>query len=392
MQRIGCLFLFLSLFFLSSCSEKKKKSGLTLDDCPIIAVKEGELVTMDFSLVKDTFDFPLSALLSNYEIIQLENSEEALVGNTNAYAVSENYIGLFTTPSSSYKLFNKKGKFICELSSVGQGPDEYLIAIYDSFIDEKYKKVYLLSYMAKKLLVYDFEGNPLEHIYFPFTVHKGRFIVDEEKQELLMMALPFEDTPLAIWRQDFKGNILEGIDAKPFIIDPGDYSNDVNDAFNTNHLDYSLFHWYPTPDSLYHYDASVNKITPVFTIKWRKEEIIRHDYTELSDYYLSRLIYESATATYVPRRPLIIVDKKNLRGCYINIKYNMLGNIDGPSWCTFNRGHFIAGFFPHELKEQIKKTLSHPEKFTQETKDRLIKLDKSITEDDNNILLIGKLK
>jgi hypothetical protein len=70
----------------------------------------------------------------------------------------------------------------------------------------------------------------------------------------------------------------------------------------------------------------------------------------------------------------------------------MLGNIDGPAWCNFIRGYFIASFYPYELKEQLGKALSRPEKLTPEMKDKLQKLNKSITEDDNNILLIGKLK
>ncbi|MDR2970038.1 MAG: 6-bladed beta-propeller [Tannerellaceae bacterium] len=380
------------LYTCFSCSEKKNKSGLTLDDCPVIATKTGDLTTLDFSLVKDTFDFPLSALLSGYEIIRLENSDEALIGDTYAYAVSENYIGMMTVSPNHYKLFDKKGKYISTLSSVGQGPDEYLISIYDSYIDEKNRKVYLLSSMANKLLVYDFDGNPLEHIRFPFTVHKGRFIVDEEKQELLMMALPFEDTPLAVWIQDFKGNIIQSIDSEPFVIDPGDYSNEVNDALNTNQIDYSLFHWWPTQDSLYHYNRQKNQLTPVFTVKWKNEEIIRHDYTELADFYSTILVYESATPTFTPRRPRVIVDKNTLRGCYVNLKYNMLGNIDGPSWCVFNRGYCIASFYPHELKEELGKTLSRPERLTQEMKDRLTKLNRSITDDDNNIMFVGKLR
>jgi hypothetical protein len=56
-----------------------------------------------------------------------------------------------------------------------------------------------------------------------------------------MMALPFIDTPSAIWLQDFQGNILQEYPSTQFVIEPGDYSNEVNFAFNTPALAYSLF-------------------------------------------------------------------------------------------------------------------------------------------------------
>ncbi|MDR1161537.1 MAG: 6-bladed beta-propeller, partial [Tannerellaceae bacterium] len=340
-----CFYAALCLFLLFSCSEEKKKPRLTLDDCPVIATQAGDLTTLDLSLVRDTFDFPLSALLSGYELIRLENnSEKALVGATGSYAVSENYIGLYTDSPKDYKLFNKKGEYIRSISSVGQGPDEYPGGVYDSYIDEKNNKVYLFT--SIKLLVFDLEGNPLKHIRFPFMVPKGRFMVDEEKQELLMTALPFPDTPLAVWIQDFEGNIIRGIDSKPFAINPPDYSNEVDVSFNTGGIDYSLFHWVPTQDSLYHYNKQENRLSPAFTAKWKNGEVIRHGYTELPNHYDVLIVRESATISSTPHYPRIIIDKATLRGCYINLKYTMLGNIDGPAWCNFIRGYFIASFYP----------------------------------------------
>ena len=70
----------------------------------------------------------------------------------------------------------------------------------------------------------------------------------------------------------------------------------------------------------------------------------------------------------------------------------MLGNIDDPFWYNFNRGCFIASFYPHELKIQVEKAITRPEIFTQEMRNRLQTLNKSITEDNNNILFIGKLR
>ena len=71
------------LTVVSSCGNKETNVSrkLTLDNCPVIAQVinlQGDPVTnLDFSSVKDTFNLPLSSLLSSFQVIRLENSEDA---------------------------------------------------------------------------------------------------------------------------------------------------------------------------------------------------------------------------------------------------------------------------------------------------------------------------
>ena len=379
------------IVFLFSCHHRQGK-GVTLDDCPVVAHKAGSLTVLDISSVKDTVYVPLSTFLSDFEMIRLENSDEALIGLTMAVAVSKHYIGVFCVQTRAYKLFNQQGDYIRNISSVGQGPDEFL-ALYDSYIDEENNRIYLLPYRATKLLVFDIEGNAQQHIRLPFPVHKGRFRIDSEKKELIMTAMPFSDTPFVVWRQDFDGNILQGIEAGHFVIEPGDYANEVNESQNTTFMDFSLLYWMPRADSLYHYDEVKNVLDPTFTVSW-KDVIIRHGYSELPHHFFVDLVLQSAppNSTSMPQPPLIIVNKNNLRGSYAKIKFDMLGDIDGPSELFFNRGYFYAVMFTYELKEQLENALSKPENLTLAMKEKLEQLNSSLTEDDNNVFFIGKLK
>ena len=390
MLQLKPLALLCSLSLLACCGTKEKKSqSLTLADCPIIAELVDSVTVLDLASVKDTFNIPLSLLLSSFEIIQLENSDEALVSYTSAYAISENYIGLNSYPSA-YKLFNRKGKFLRDISVQGQGPSDFLFGIYDSHIDEINNRIYLLSYSANKILVFDLEGKVYPPIPLPFRVPKGRFHIDAEKEELFITAVPFIETPYVVWKQDFKGNVLQSIDSKPFVINPSDYSNEVYSSRNTSFMDFYLFTWGPRNDSLYHYNIAENQLIPKLAIKWDRE-VARHVYTELPNHYLTRLVIPSSP-TYIPRSPQIIIEKETLRGCYANFKFNMLGNIDGPNYLTFNRGYFIGSMYPHEIKEQLENALAHPEKLTPQMKAKVKKLNDRITEDDNNIILLGKLR
>ena len=366
-----------------------------LDDCPIIAHKNNSLTVLDIFSVstKDTIDVPLSAFLSDFAIIRLDNSDEALVGGVSVFAISKNYIGLFDYKLKNYKLFKKNGEFVRLISSAGQGPNDFLIGLYDSYLDEENNKIYLLSYRATKLLVFDFEGNAQQHIPLPFIVHKGRFRIDPNKKELIMTALPFSDTPFVIWKQDFDGNILQGIEAGHFVIEPGDYSNEVNQSQNTAFFDFSLFYWGPRADSLYHYHEEENVLESKFTVDWKNKAIIMHDYLELPNHFLVNLFLQTSSPDgTIARNPLIIMNKQNLRGGFVRIKLDMLGEDISPSWLHFNRGYFITDMYAYELKEQLESALSKSETLTPEMKETLIQLNDSLAEDDNNVLFIGKLK
>ena len=104
---------------------------------------------LDFSSVKDTFNLPLSSLLSSFQVIRLENSEDALTaaGQDTHIAVSDHYILVKSfRAGSSCKLYNRNGDFIRKISSQGQGPDEYNLSIYDQYLDENNNnKIYLME-------------------------------------------------------------------------------------------------------------------------------------------------------------------------------------------------------------------------------------------------------
>lgn len=384
-------------FLFSACAEKQKKEKTgTLSSCDVIAKKVNinghEVVVCDLSLVKDTFDIPISSLISDFEMVRLENTEEALATNNYTF-LSKNHIGHYNSFQGQYKLYDRKGKFLANLGGRGQGPNEYF-SIYSSYIDEGQEKVYLLSGMGNKIFVFDFEGNPQTHIISAYPLHKGQFWIDQEKEEVTIMTLPFkEDVKAVIWKQDFKGNVIQQIYREDFVISPSDYSNEITSSQCSGKKDFSICYWIPRADTLYNYNDSLNTLEPIFTLKYGNKEIPPHQFIELPQCYIVELLQAEVPTNngFVrPKVPRIIIDKNTLRGCYFNLKYNMLGNIDGPAWRTHKSGYIIANMYAYEIKEQWEKALKS--NLSPEMKQKIRKLNNSITEDDNNIILIGKLK
>ena len=390
------------LTVVSSCGNKETNVSrkLTLDNCPVIAQVinlQGDPVTsLDFSSVKDTFNLSLSSLLSSFQVIRLENSEDALTaaGQDTHIAVSDHYILVKSfRAGSSCKLYNRTGDFIRKISSQGQGPDEYNLFIYDQYLDESNNKIYLMEIRASKILVFDFDGQPQKHIPLAYITHKGRFVINAEKKTVTVMCIPFQGTPTAlIWTQDFEGNIIQEYPVSDqFMLIPSTYDYEVRESLNTTASDFYLHNCIASQDTLYHYDIDSNTLHPAFTMHTGHEPIC-HYFTELPNHFLVTWYTQTSWNNELPRFPKILVDKQSLKGCFVNLKWNMLGNIDGPTNPSFNRGYFTAIMEPYALKEQLEKVLTSTQKLFPEVLSKVKKLNNQITDDDNCIVFIGKLK
>ena len=377
----------------SSCHKDGEQADATspLKDSPVVAqqvitLNGDTIIVCDLSLLKDTIDLPLSTFVSDFELVDLGEDEEALIKETSgggSIAVSPNYIGIYS--GTGYKLFDKTGKYITSLSAQGQGPNEYAFSIYDSYIDEKNDRAYLLP-MNGKILVYDLKGNAQPYIPLAHETTKGKFYVDDQKKLLYVANMPFSDTASTFWIQDFEGKLIKEIIAGHLKIVPPDFSNDINVSMNTEEIDYSVFHWKNTVDTLYHYNEADNRLAPSFTVNFKDNPIL-HDYIELPDYYLIRLIEIESDYRYIYG----LIDKKTLKGNYIKLKLDMLGNIDAPAWAIFERGLYTANIYAYYLQGQCDR-LSDLSSLPSGIAKYIQDLQQNDCEDLNNIILIGRLK
>ena len=378
----------------SSCHKDGEQADATspLKDSPVVAqqvitLNGDTIIVCDLSLLKDTIDLPLSTFVSDFELVDLGEDEEALIKETSgggSIAVSPNYIGIYS--GTGYKLFDKTGKYITSLSAQGQGPNEYAFSIYDSYIDEKNDRAYLLPMNGNKILVYDLKGNAQLYIPLAHETTKGKFYVDDQKKLLYVANMPFSDTASTFWIQDFEGKLIKEIIAGHLKIVPPDFSNDINVSMNTEEIDYSVFHWKNTVDTLYHYNEADNRLAPSFTVNFKDNPIL-HDYIELPDYYLIRLIEIESAYRYIYG----LIDKKTLKGNYIKLKLDMLGNIDAPAWAIFERGLYTANIYAYYLQGQCDR-LSDLSSLPSGIAKYIQDLQQNDCEDLNNIILIGRLK
>jgi hypothetical protein len=113
-------------------------------------------------LKSDTTTIPLSSLLEYCVLVQLETTEEAFF-RPGPMTVTEKYIGVRNS-GSPYKLFDRSGKFLGNIGSIGRGPGEWTINIYDEIIDDRNDLLYFSSFMSDRILVYSTSGRFVKDI------------------------------------------------------------------------------------------------------------------------------------------------------------------------------------------------------------------------------------
>ena len=120
--------------------------------------------------------------------------------------------------------------------------------------------------------------------------------------------------------------LIQEVKSLSFVIDPGDYSNEVYSWQNTENIDFSLSHWEPKEDTLYQYKIVSNVLQPKLTIKFGSKEIVRHFYVDLPNHYLIKLVnpqFPDESGQFItPRSPQIIIDKKKALELFNNNNNN----------------------------------------------------------------------
>ena len=144
----------------SACNTSGQKSKeMKTDDGSITTVETAgsKLTICDLSLVKDTIEVPLSEFVEDCRIVRFETSEEAYF---KAWFINatDNYIGIRQGDRGVFKLFDRNGKFLYNVGSVGSGPGEYDTTLYDECIDEKNGHIFFTPFVGKRIMMYDING------------------------------------------------------------------------------------------------------------------------------------------------------------------------------------------------------------------------------------------
>ena len=392
-----------SIFLLMACKEEQSGGNVSLiDKCSVIATREvteagDTVVVCDLAKVREKVTLPLSQLVDSLEFIRLESTDTALVGPAVlGIEVTKHFMGIISSPNDNFKLFDRTGKYLRNIGKRGQGPGEF-ITIYHSHIDEKGDRIYLSPWYGDKILVYDLQGRYVgEDIPLAYFAHNIVINVNAKEKQLTVAQNPWdtEDIP-AVWMQDFGGRVVHSQRMKHLDWQPNFSCMTKSQRMDPggNMTDFYIQTIVPRPDTIYHYDTTANRCVPQFTLK--VDERYTYAYYETFHYYFVRVL---AAGQVAPNNYLrcLLIDKSTLKGAEVELVADELGGISVP--LKYN-GLYYSSYYdfvmcidPYRLMMLLEERLKEKDKMSKKDLAKITELLKSISDDDNNYLLLGKWK
>lgn len=369
---------------LSACNTTSQKpQEMKTNDGSVTTVETAgnKLTVCDLSLVEDTIDVPLSEFVEDCRIVRFETSEEAYF---KAWFINatDRYIGVRQQDGGVFKLYDRNGKFLHNVGSIGSGPGEYDTTLYDECMDETRGHIFFTPFVGKKIMMYGLDGQWIKDIPLPMRINKAKIWVNEDGT-LSVVHMPFEEGEPLAFRVDTEGNILDRIPATA-ATKAMNFDGEVFSYRNCN--DFDFFH--TGIDTLFTYDAASNKLLPRFTMTFPNRDAKPiHLYYRLPHHFM---------ITYWGNKGEgggdILVDTQKNASSYFRLVNDFYGNLPIPfPGHSFYRGYFIQSLEPEQLAERIEKHLASG-KCSGEDKKKLKELAATLKENDNNLLFIGKVK
>ncbi|MDR2912396.1 MAG: 6-bladed beta-propeller [Alistipes sp.] len=353
----------------------------------------GELVVADINAFRDSITLPLSMLVEELEIIPLESRNEALFQSGNV-TVSDNYIGIATNVPRSFKLFDRSGKYLRDIGHEGRGPGEYGM-IYSAAIDEESQTIYILPWQTEQLLVFGIDGSIRKPVKLAYGSSKGVFDINADGT-ISLATLPF-GSPVWAWTQDREGNVINEI-ANPAPERHVDFSSEIVAGRNAGGFDpYMMIFGNPSSDTLGRYDVAAGRVRSLFTVKnILSKRPPYYMYGELPGHFYGRFApgMEQVGANVSQGLPPqnFIVDKETLQGAFFGLAIDELGGLDVGDWPEFSQGYYIGNFTTIGLKRQLGELIASGRIPDPDVLQRVVALNDSLLEEDNNVVLLGKLR
>lgn len=364
------LFLFILLYSLQSCLPK--------GDGSVSEVYVDKFKVYVFplnTLQSDTARVSLSSLVEFCDFVALDSSEEAFVKPWMT-TVTEKYIGVMQE-NASYKLFDRSGKFLCDIGAVGQGPGEYNM-LYDDFIDDKNELIYLSPFIGDKIFIFNTSGEFKKEIVSPRNLVSPRIFLSDEILTVIQMPLAGEDA-MAIQFDVISGQVINEWFPPSHLIAPNNHEAVYNSRNMPNVFD--IVH--TCSDTLYHFDLTNSEMIPVFTMKYESSEELYPRYIQLNKNLIMADLYG---------RGIVAIDLKNKTSSWIKVVNDFDGNLDLDIFLfSFRNGYFVHNIQPEQLIDDIEQRLSGNNCTEQERK-KLLETRSNLKKDTNHVLFLGKLK
>ncbi len=404
----SCFFtIAVTLFVLYSCKGTIEKSSEK--------VSVDTLFMINVDNPKEIIDLKLSELADSFRIIPLETNKDILLGQSSFY-VSDDYILAFDQ-NGIYK-FSADGDFIKKIINRGRGPQETSV-FTTYFIDEKRDFMYVDdSQRDQKFLVYDVRNEKfLETInkcfrgkWNSFSIVNDSIILGTSNNHLDDHSIPY-----ALFSQSLKGDFISGIPHNKkmlFGIDEQETfqfsslmtgGNTFKISFNYNDTLFSIINNQLVPYLALNF--SIPRDNPPSAIRKKGDRTIFFPGVQASGFILIRIsitedvirVSEGAIKTESKSDYFIFNTSTGESAKVKSFMDDFLGRVQATDKEAIKfptilpNGKLIVIYSPNDIKEAVTKGLNQQD-FPISLYSRLLEINKTLTEIDNPVLLVGKIK
>jgi hypothetical protein len=215
------IMLILLFLLLNSCSSKSEGSNNVIH------------INLDKEDNVSVFD-----LVDSISVVQLETSQESLIGNIYKIIFHKDRFYLLDFPLQTFFCFNSDGKFLFKMNKRGRGPDEYDYA-GDFNIDPFNDQIMILVPWGN-ILYYDLDGKFISKVKLPSEVIAYHEVYALDAERLLFLS-----------SKEIRANYYSRT-SKTIIKRRLDASNGLYNIFGPLHKSYYF------NDSLFFNDVSIN--------------------------------------------------------------------------------------------------------------------------------------
>jgi hypothetical protein len=151
----------------------------------------------------------LSKYASNIKNIPLETKDDCLLSDELQICFTGKYIFVSDMKTASFFRFDVSGKFLNKIGNKGQGPGEYINALFFR-VDIYSEIVYIIDSYSKRLYSYGFNGQFIKSI--PVQVPTYMIVISEGK--FIYYDINYNQSRYELYLSDDKGKLLKRTTSK----------------------------------------------------------------------------------------------------------------------------------------------------------------------------------
>ncbi len=361
-------------------------------------IRQKPVPVIDLQNPDETRDIYLSELLDDIRIVKLETRDEILLGQYTNYLVGERYI--IAIDNDKILQFSNNGVFLRTLAKAGNGPEEFLRA--EAFaLDDKNDILYMNHRGdSHNILAFDLKtGERIKRIPTGVDNLISQIIVSGDS---MLTVIPRMNNDYNLYNLTISGKLVDGI-APPDI-------KGIGLQTSINLVTDELYYMPKEYDTLYKVIRTSLKPYCFFHI----EDRFTYENNEIGNFvYLSAnapgfIIADKAHANikmnedgetfsmngdkqtryFINKRDFSVTEISDFKNDFLGFEED-LEQWDNYLSITDNLGFVCYSSF--ELKQKIAKALES-KKLESTVKQRILNLNQEIQENDNPVILTGKLK